>query len=56
MFTSILSRVEGGNLGKNWNEDGVKVAQRKRKAEIREENWGVGYARRERRQEREKKE
>lgn len=58
MITFILSRAEWGgrNLGKNWNEDGVKVAQRKRKAEIREEIWGVGYARCERRERTRKKE
>lgn len=56
MITSILSRVKGeGNLGKNWNKDGVKVAQRKRKAEIREEMGGMQDVREERGQEREEK-
>lgn len=57
MITSILSRVKGeGNPGINWKKDGVKVAQRKRKAEIREEMGNMQDVREERGQEREKKE
>lgn len=48
--------VGRGDLGKNWNEDRVKMAQRKRKAEIREEIWGMGHARCERRERTRKKE